>query len=72
MNPYLFNCSNGTLHLKTMEFFPHNPEDKLTKISDVIYDPDARCERFEAFVDEIMSGDRERAEFLQRSLGYTV
>ena len=71
-DPYLFNCSNGTLHLKTMEFFPHNPEDKLTKISDVIYDPDARCERFEAFVDEIMSGDRERAEFLQRSLGYAL
>ena len=71
-DPYLFNCSNGTLHLKTMEFLPHNPEDKLTKISEVVFDQAARCDRFETFVDEIMSGDRERANFLQRSLGYAL
>ena len=71
-DPYLFNCSNGTLHLKTMEFLPHNPEDKLTKISEVVFDQAARCDRFETFVDEIMSGDRDRADFLQRSLGYAL
>ena len=71
-DPYLFNCQNGTLHLKSMEFLPHDPEDKLTKISDVAYDPDVRCERFEAFVDEIMSGDQDRAKFLQRALGYAL
>ena len=71
-DPYLFNCQNGTLHLKSMEFLPHDPEDKLTKISDVAYDPDIRCERFEAFVDEIMSGDQDRARFLQRALGYAL
>ena len=71
-DPYLFNCRNGTLHLRSMEFLPHDPEDKLTKISDVAYDPDVRCERFEAFVDEIMSGDKARARFLQRSLGYAL
>ncbi len=72
VDPYLFNCQNGTLHLKTKEFLPHDANDKLTKISDVIYDPSARCERFETFVDEIMSSDRERADFLQRSLGYAL
>ena len=72
VDPYLFNCQNGTLHLKTKEFLPHNANDKLTKISNVIFDPDAHCERFDAFVDEIMSGDRERADFLQRSLGYAL
>ena len=26
-DPYLFNCHNGTLHLKTMDFLPHNAKD---------------------------------------------
>ena len=71
-DPFLFNCQNGTIHLKGMSFLPHAPEDKITKISDVVYDPDARCERFDRFVDEIMSGDKDRARFLQRSLGYAL
>ncbi len=71
-DPFLFNCQNGTMHLKDMTFRQHDPEDKLTKISDVVYDPAARCERFDVFVDEIMSGDKERARFLQRALGYAL
>lgn len=69
-DPYIFNCKNGTLHLKTMEFTPHRPEDKLTKHSDVEYDPSARCTRFERFVVEITNGDQEKAKFLQKVLGY--
>ena len=71
-DPFLFNCQNGTMHLKDMTFRPHEPGDKLTKISDVVYDPSTRCERFDAFVDEIMSGDQARARFLQRALGYAL
>ena len=72
VDPYLFNCQNGTLNLKSKDFLPHDANDKLTKISNVIFDPDAHCERFDAFINEIMSGDRERADFLQRSLGYAL
>ena len=69
-DPYVFNCHNGTLHLDTMEFTPHNPEDRLTKISPVDYDPNARCDRFLTFVNEITSGDTNKAQFLQKMLGY--
>lgn len=69
-DPYIFNCKNGTLHLKTKEFTPHRPEDKLTKHSNVEYNPDARCERFERFMVEITNGDQEKAKFLQKVLGY--
>lgn len=69
-DPYVFNCRNGTLHLDTMEFTPHDPEDRLTKISPVDYDPNARCDRFLTFVNEITSGDAEKARFLQKMLGY--
>ena len=71
-DPFLFNCQNGTMHLQDSLFLPHDPEDKLTKISGVVYEPSARCDRFDAFVDEIMSGDQARARFLQRALGYAL
>lgn len=69
-DPYVFNCRNGTLHLDTMAFTPHNPEDRLTKISPADYDPHAQCDRFLSFVNEITSGDVEKARFLQKVLGY--
>lgn len=71
-DPYVFNCKNGTLHLDTMEFTDHRAEDRLTKISDVVYDPAARCDRFLTFVDEITSGDADKAKFLQKAFGYGI
>lgn len=67
---YVFNCSNGTLHLDTMEFTEHRAEDRLTKISDVEYNPEAKCQRFDYFVGEICDGDYEKMDFLQKALGY--
>lgn len=71
-DPFLFNCLNGTLDLRTREFRPHSPGDLLSLISGVKYDPAARCERWEKFVNEIMQGDRERALFFQKALGYAL
>ena len=70
IDPYIFNCKNGTLHLKTMEFTPHRASDKLSKYSNVEYNPNARCERFERFMVEITNGDQEKSKFLQKVLGY--
>lgn len=71
-NPYLFNCKNGTLDLETAKFDSHNPKDLLTKIADVIYDPNAKDTRFDKFISEIMSNDNEKAIFLQKILGYAL
>lgn len=69
---YLFNCKNGTLNLRTMEFREHRPEDYLTKVSPVIYDPDAECPRWRTFIDEIMQGDKARSNYLQKAIGYAL
>jgi putative DNA primase/helicase len=69
---YAFNCRNGTLHLDTMEFKPHDSADFLTKMAPVKYDPKARCERWEQFISEIIPGDPATAEFLQTALGYAL
>ena len=67
---YLFNCLNGTYDFQTNAFREHRPEDFLTKMSGVHYDPSAKCERWMRFTDEIMSGDKNRERFMQKSYGY--
>lgn len=68
----LLNCKNGTLDLKTMQFRSHNPDDKITKIADVVYNPNAKCPRFDQFLTEVMSGDADKSAFLQKALGYAL
>lgn len=36
------------------------------------YDPDAKSERFDRFIDEVMSADKEKGLFLQKALGYGI
>lgn len=71
-DPYTLNCTNGTLHLDTMEFTPHRPEDRLTKSTNVVYDPDVRSKRFDDYISEVMCGDQEKTRFLQKALGYCI
>lgn len=68
----LFNCQNGVLNLKTMEFTEHNSDYLLSKVSNVIYNPDTKSLTFEKFVSEIMCEDKSKEEYLQRVLGYSM
>ena len=69
---FLFNCHNGTINLITGEFRPHDPKDMLTKMTEVDYVPDAICERWLTFMDEVMEGDKERIKYLQKAIGYAM
>lgn len=69
---YLLNCLNGTLNLKNGDFYPHQAKDYITKMAGVNYDPEAKCDRWIAFIDEVMCGDKEKADFFQKSLGYAL
>lgn len=71
-DPYIFNCSNGTLHLDTEKFTEHISSDLLTKKSSVAYEPSAHSKRWNNFISEIMSNDQERALFLQKVFGYAL
>ena len=69
---FLFNCHNGTIDLRTMEFRPHSPSDYLTKVTEVNYDPSATCPRWDSFMDEVFEGDKERIRYLQKAIGYAM
>lgn len=71
-NKDLFNCKNGTLNLRTFEFTQHNPNDLLSKISNVVYDPKKSCSTFTKFVNEIMQNNENKVNFLQTIFGYSL
>ena len=70
--PELYNCQNGTFNLKTGKLQKHNANDMLTQISNVTYDADARCGRWERYVDEIMERDEPSKNLLQMIAGHCL
>lgn len=68
---HLFNCKNGTINLKTGEFFHHSPDYLLSKISGTKYDPEATCPKWEKFLTEIIP-DSEIRNYLQVLVGYSL
>ena len=71
-DPYLINLQNGTLNLKTFEFYEHNPDDLLSRIANVVYDPDAVSDDWIAFVNQVMEGDNSKVKYLQTIFGYSL
>ena len=71
-DPYLFNCANGTLDLRTGELREFRREDYLTKGSEVTFNPSAACPQWDAFMDQIFKGDQEHIAAMYRWLGYCL
>lgn len=75
-HPYLINCKNGTFDLKARRFREHDYKDYLTMQTNLDFtydqDMDVTCERWLHFIDEVTEGDKDKADFLQRALGYSM
>jgi putative DNA primase/helicase len=71
-DPWLLNCENGTLDLRTGELRDHRREDWITKLVPVSYDPEAKCDLFRSFLDQVMGGDQRLQAYVQRALGYSL
>lgn len=57
-DPWLLNCPNGTLDLRTGILRPHRREDLLTRCVPVAYNPEAPCPTWECFLWRILGGTR--------------
>ena len=73
-NPYLINCLNGTYSLEDFSFRESRWDDFLTMQTNFRHTVrrDIRCKRWEKFIDEVTQGDKDKADFLQRALGYSM
>lgn len=70
-DPFLINCTNGTLDLRTGELRGHDPADLLTKITGAAYRPDAVGGEFAKFLERIQP-DKGMRQFVRRLLGHTL
>ena len=71
-DPWLFNVENGTVDLRTGRLLKHDPENLITKLAPVEFDPRADCPTWHGFLRHIMNDDDEMLRFLQRAVGYTL
>jgi len=70
-DPWLLNCKNGTLNLKTGGLQKHRREDMITMLSPVNYTSGATSETWDRFLARILP-DAEVREFVQRAAGYSL
>ena len=76
-DPWVLNCYNGTLRFVRdkgslrVEFTEHDPVDRITKLSPVIYDPTAICPVYDRFLSEVQPRVESR-RFLHMWGGYSL
>ncbi len=71
-DPWLFNCANGTIDLRTGELRAPRREDFITRLAPVRYVPGAQAARWHRFLQEIFTPHPEVIPYLQRVLGYAM
>lgn len=68
VDPWLLNCPNGTLDLRTLELRAADPADLITKRTAAAYEPGTRSDRWDDFLMTSLP-DPEVRGFLQRYAG---
>ncbi|WP_108307367.1 DNA primase family protein [Metalysinibacillus jejuensis] len=65
----LINFTNGIFNVTTGEFLEHSPALYTVNQLDYMYDPNATCPKFEAFLSDVFEDDEERVLLIQQLLG---
>ena len=71
-DPWILNCENGTIDLRSGELRPHRRKDYLTKLCPVEYRPDATCPTWLQTLNRCFGQDYELIDFVQRFVGYCL
>lgn len=72
MDAFLLNVLNGIIDLRTGQILPHSREDYITKLAHVVYDKNASCPLWLAFLDRIFGGNQSMITFVQVAAGYSL
>lgn len=70
-DPYLLNCANGVLNLKTFEFMPHSPKQMFMKCTRAAYNPVAHSTLWRDTMRQIVP-DNNTYDYVQRMAGYCL
>ncbi|MBD7942504.1 DNA primase [Psychrobacillus sp. Sa2BUA9] len=69
---FLFNCANGVLNLKDGKLQPHDRDLRLSKLSNVEFNENAKCPVWLNFLQQIFKGDNDLIDYMQRLVGYSM
>lgn len=69
--PYLLNCVNGVLNLKTFQLVPHSPKQRFMKCTRAAYNPVAHSTLWRDTVRQIVP-DNDTYDYVQRMAGYCL
>lgn len=72
-NPWLLNCLNGTVDLRTGQLHKHSKDDFITKMCEVEYKPEAKSPTFDRVLSQVYCeemGPAPVTRFMQRWFGY--
>lgn len=67
-----FNVRNCLISLKTGKTAEHDKKYMISKLAPVTYDENAKCPRWDRFIEEITCGDKSLQLYLQRMIGYCM
>jgi len=68
-NKNLIGCRNGVINLQLQTRIPSNRDNFIVSKMSASFDPGATAPRFEKFIDEVTSGDKQMAAYLQGVFG---
>lgn len=69
-DPWLLNCPNGTVELRTGKRRQHRREEFITKLCPTEFDPDAGSYAWDRFQEDVTDGNGALIEFKRRFYGY--
>jgi putative DNA primase/helicase len=68
----LLSCANGTIDLRTGTLRAHDRADLIMRKTEVLFDPDAECPTWDAFLRTALKGSQDLIDFVQRAVGYSL
>lgn len=71
-NPWLINCQNGTINLKTGKLQPFKKDDYITRICSTTYDDAVQTPMWDSLLETITKGDADTIRYMQKALGYAL
>ena len=71
-DPWLMGTPGGTVDLRTGKVRTAERTDLITKSTVAAWDDDATCPTWDRFLLDVMGGDQELVEYLQRAIGYSL
>jgi putative DNA primase/helicase len=71
-SPWLFNCLNGTIDLRTGELRPHDRADHITQLCSVAFDPNATCPLWYSTINMFLRENVDIIKYIQMISGYAM